>query len=129
MGRAERRAMMRAETNRNKKLIAEYGRQKRVAGLIQNGITPDDVRNEYNRGLEEGFKLAGTQIIKNCYAGIILALKEDFGFDDDQCFEAISSVDKKVIYSIDHHAMAEQVLRETGLRLDMDDPLERVVRK
>lgn len=134
--RAQRRAMMRAETNRSQKLEEQYrrqialaGKQGRIAGLIQNGITPDDVRNEYERGRQEGFSQAGVAITKSCYAGIILALKEEFGFDEDQCFRAISAVDKKIIWAISHVELADQVLKETGLRLDLDDPMERVIRE
>ena len=133
--RSQRRAMMRAETNRNRRLEAEYmdsiaamGRQKRIHGLCQNGITPDDVRQEYERGRKVGFDQAGLAITKSCYAGIILALKEEFGFNTDQCFRAIAAVDQKVIWAISHSELADQVLEETGIHLELDDPLQRVIR-
>lgn len=134
--RAQRRAMMRSETNRSKKLeeiyrdqIAAMGRQERIAGLCKNGITPNDVRGEYERGRKTGFRQAAEAITKCCYAGVILALKEEFGFDEDQLFRAITAVDKKIVWSIDHSELSERVLKETGLRLDLDDPLERVIRE
>lgn len=131
--RAQRRAMMRSELKRNKQLSLEYekavrnaGAKGRIAGLIQNGITPEDVRKEYKRGLQEGFQKAGIAITKSCYAGIILALKEEFGFDEDQCFRAVSALDKKIIWSIDHVELADEVLEQTGLRLELDEPMDRV---
>lgn len=107
--RAQRRAMMR--------------------GLIQNGITPEDVRKEYRRGEEEGFREAATSITKSCYAAIILALKDEFGFDDEQCYQALMAVDRRILYSIEHAELAEEVLEKTGLELRLDDPIERVVQK
>lgn len=131
--RAQRRAMMRATTNRNKMLAAEYersimqaGHQKRIAGLIQNGITPDDVKKEYDRGLREGFDLAGKNIVKSCYAAVILTLKEEFGFNDEQCFQALAAMDHKILYSIEHGELSDQVLKETGVELVLDDPIQRV---
>lgn len=133
--RAQRRAMMRAETNRNRRLEAEYmdsiaamGRQQRIHGLCQNGITPTDVQKEFERGRKVGFDQAGLAITKSCYAGIILALKEEFDFDTSQCFRAISAVDQKVIWAISHSELADQVLEETGIHLELDDPLQRVIR-
>lgn len=131
--RAQRRAMMRAEMNRSKMLAAEYersiaeaGRQKRIAGLIQNGITPEDVRKEYDRGLKEGFSLATQNMVKSCYAAVILGLKKEFGFDDEQCYQALMAVDHKMMYAIEHFELSDQVLQETGLELMLDDPISRV---
>ena len=70
--RAQRRAMMRNQENKNKILLQNSTREQTVARLLQNGITPEDVRKEYWRGREDGFHDAGTNILKSCYAGIIL---------------------------------------------------------
>jgi hypothetical protein len=121
--------MMRAETNRNERLIAEYGHQKRIAGLIQNGITPEDVRKEYERGERDGFREATMTITKSCYAAIVLALKDEFEFDDEQCYKALLAVDHRILYSIEHFELAEEVLAKTGLEIQMEDPISRVARK
>ena len=134
--RAQRRAMMRAETKRNTKLIseyertiAEYGRQKRIDGLIQNGITPNDVKHAFEQGERQGFEEATLNITKSCYAAIVLALKDELGFDDEKCYQALVAVDRRILYSIEHFELADEVLAKTGMELKMDDPLERVWRK
>lgn len=134
--RSQRRAMMRAETKRSQRMEEEYrnvmtamGSRGRILGLCQNGITPEDVRKEFERGQRLGFDQAGVEITKCCYAGIILALREEFDFNDEQCFQAIQAVDRKVILAIGHSELADQVLAETGMRLELDDPLERVIRE
>lgn len=131
--RAQRRAIMRAEINRSQRMkdecerqIAACGRAGRIAGLVQNGITPDDVRREYERGRKDGFQEAGISLTTSVYAGVILALKDEFDFDEEQCFRAVKNMDQKIVWAIENAELAEQVLKETGIRLNMDDPLERV---
>ena len=124
--RAFRRQMMREQTKKNQALVASYTKQQRIAGLIQNGITPEYLEKEYKRGVEDGVRDSGLQIVKSCYAGIILALNEEFGFGEDECFRAISACDRKVLFALDHQEMVDEILEKTGLTLVLDDPLERV---
>ena len=100
-----------------------------IAGLIRNGITPADVRKEYERGEMAGFREASLNITKSCYAAVILTLKDEFGFDDEQCYQALMALDRRILYSIEHGELADEVLAKTGLELQLDDPLERVIRK
>lgn len=109
---------------RNKAITDEVMRK-----IARNGITVEDVDNAWASGREEGFRQAGETIVKCCYAGIILALHDEFGFDEDQCFKAIKAVDERTIYALNHSEMVEEVLEKTGLQLELDDPLERVQRR
>ena len=127
--RAQRRQAMREQTNKSKTLIAEYTRQQKIAGLIQNGITPRDLEDEFEKGREEGFKQAAEPIIKCCYAGIILALHDEFGFGENRCFRAIKAVDEKIIWALHHSELADEVLEKTGLELDLDEPFSRVKKR
>ena len=67
-------------------------------------------------------------IIKCCHAGIILVLHDNFGFTDEQCFEAVSAVDNKTIWALNHLELAEEVLDKTGIEI-VDDAFDRVKRK
>lgn len=127
--RAQRRAMMRNQTEKNKQLIASYTKQQRIAGLIQNGITTADLEREYERGREDGFKQAAEPIIKCCYAGIILALHDEFGFGENRAYRAIKAVDEKVIWALNHSELCDEVLEKTGLELCLDEPFSRVQKK
>ena len=124
--RAERRAMMREQTKKNKALIADYSKQQRIAGLIQNGITAKDLDEAYERGRKEGFNQASWPIIKCCHAGICIALHDEFGFDNRQCYEALKAVDDKIIYTLNHSKLADEMLEKTGIRLRLDEPFDRV---
>ena len=127
--RAQRRAMMRSQTEKNKQLIASYTKQQRIAGLIQNGITQKDLEDEYERGRQDGFKQAAEPIIKCCYAGIILALHDEFGFGENRAFRAIKAVDEKVIWALNHSERCDEVLEKVGLELCLDEPFDRVQKK
>ena len=54
--RADRRRVMREEGKKSQALLNSYSREKRMAGLIQNGITPEDVKRSYREGFVDGAK-------------------------------------------------------------------------
>ena len=124
--RAQRRAIMRNQTNKSQQLLANYSKQQRMAGLIQNGITPNDLEKEFQRGREIGFKEAAEPIIKSCYAGICIALHDEFGFGENRCYRAIKAVDEKIVWALNHQELVEETLEKTGLTLQLDEPFERV---
>ena len=118
--------MMRQATQKNRSMIAEYSRQQRIAGLIQNGITGKDLKEAYNRGMEEGFRQAGMSIIKSCYAGICIALKEQFGFGEGRCYRALKAVDEKIIFALNHQELTDEALEKAGIRIDFGQAFDRV---
>ncbi len=124
--RAQRRQAMREQIHKSKALIAEYTLQQKIEGLYKNGITEADLRQEYERGRTEGFKSAAINIVKCCYAGIVIALHDEFGFGVRRAFRAIRAVDQKVNWALTHHELAEEALEKTGLKLNFEDPFERV---
>jgi hypothetical protein len=77
-------------------------------------------------GRQEGFRQAAEPIIKCCYAGIILALHDEFGFGENRAFRAIKAVDEKIIWALNHSELCDEVLAKTGLELLLDEPFERV---
>ena len=127
--RAQRRAMMRQQTGKMKALIADYSKQQRIAGLIQNGITADDLQKEYERGRADGFKDASWPIIKSCYAGICVALHDKFGFGQQRCLRALKAVDENILYALNHQELVDEMLEKTGIRLNLDEPFDRVAMK
>ncbi len=94
-----------------------------------NGITAQDLDDAREDGRREGFKQAAEPIIKCCYAGIILALHDEFGFGQSRCFRAIKAVDEKIIYALNHSELCDEVLEKTGIALELDEPFERVQKK
>lgn len=126
--RAARRRAMREQTGKHRQLLEEYTHQQRIEGLIRNGITPQDVEQEYHTGYDDGYKFAASQIIKCCYAAVILALTDEFGFTPDQCEKALNCVDKRTAWAIDHFELADEVMRKTGLKMEFDEEFDRITR-
>lgn len=124
--RAQRRAMMRNQANKSQQLVANYNKQQRIAGLLQNGITPEDLREEFERGRKTGFQEAALPIIKSCYAGICIALHDEFGFGENRCLRALKAVDQKVLWALDNQELVDEVFEKTGLTLQLDEPFDRV---
>lgn len=115
---------LRNEAFRRKKSVTDQV----IKILERGGITSQDLDDAWARGREEGFRQAGENIVKCCYAGIILALHDEFGFGEHRCFRALKAVDERTIYALNHYEMVDEVLQKTGLKLELDDPLERVQR-
>lgn len=104
--------------------------REQVRKIIEhNGITAQDLDDARGAGRQEGFKQAAEPIIKCCYAGIILALHDEFGFGENRCFRAIKAVDEKIIWALNHSELCDEVLEKTGLVLDLDEPFSRVSKK
>lgn len=101
-------------------------RQLIVHALEKNGLTLDDLSREYERGREEGFRQASMPIIQCCYAGICIALHDEFGFGTERCYRALKAVDKQILWTLHHSEQAEELLKKTGLVIDFDDPFERI---
>ena len=101
-------------------------RQLIVHALEKNGLTLDDLSREYERGREEGFRQASMPIIQCCYAGICIALHDEFGFGAERCYRALKAVDKQILWTLHHSEQAEELLKKTGLVIDFDDPFERI---
>ena len=97
--------------------------------IEHNGITARDLDEAREAGRQEGFKQAAEPIIKCCYAGIILALHDEFGFGENRAFRAIKAVDEKIIWALNHSELCDEVLEKVGLELCLDEPFDRVQKK
>lgn len=124
--RADRRRMMREETKRNKALIASYTKQEAMARLVQQGISPDDLKREYDRGWHDAFVAAGVPIVKACYAGICIALHERFGFGSKRLYETLQIVDEKIMFALNDQELVDEVLEKTGLQINFLEPFDRI---
>jgi len=124
--RADRRRMMREETKRNRALIADYSKQQRIAGLIQNGITPEDLEKSFEEGRKIGFTDASEAILKAAYAGICLALNERFGFGKKRVYDALAAVDEKVVFALGQNELVDEVLRRFDITIDFGEAFDRL---
>lgn len=118
--REERRAAYRALSP------AEKARMKTVqdakARIERNGITLEDMKANYHLGWGDGYKAAGEQVVRSCYAAICLALNELHGFGEKRCLAVLRNIDEKIMYSLDSAEAIQQVYDRMGLELDFTTP-------
>ncbi len=88
-------AMVEAERERYR--FNSEARAKVCELIEQNGITLEDLDAAREQGRLEGFQQAGLPIIKSCYAGICLALHDEFGFGEERCYRSIKAVGAKLL--------------------------------
>lgn len=127
--RADRRRMMREQTEKSAQLLRDYSRAQKIDMLLKNGISPRDLEEEHRRGYEEGFQTAGVEIVKACYAAVCLALREEFGFGKRRLQRTLKRLDEKTMYMIGADELIAQTLDECGIELNFNDPLSRVEAK
>lgn len=104
---------------------AEILRKNQIVQRIQrNGITIDDLKENYDIGYKAGFENATGPVIKTCYAAICLALHELHGFGMKRCRDVLNLVDQKILYSLTSAEAIEEVWEKIGLQIDFGEILD-----
>lgn len=119
--RADRRRVMREEGKKSQALLNSYTREKRMAGLIQNGITPEDVKRSYREGFVDGAKESTMPMFKAVYAALCLALHEIHGFGAKRCMDVLAEVQERLLWALGHEELIDDVFRDIGLTIRFED--------
>ena len=126
MNRAERRAAQKAVPAYRRGVGAE----ELIRQMSRNGITPEQYdkhgREEYERGLRQGYMDGGTESIKMVYAAVCLAARELHGWGKERCYKLLARIDDHVTNHLHSSDAIDEVFREVGLQIDFRDPLEKV---
>lgn len=121
MNRAQRRAQQKATP-----AYLRGTREQKVKALLKNGITPEDLEREYERGFKEGFKAAAPATFKAIYAAVCKALRKLYKFGRYRCSKVLMAVDDIVVNALTSEEIIEDVWEEIGLRLNFDEPFDRI---
>lgn len=101
-------------------------KEQRIAELIKNGITPDDLANEWRDGFQAGWAEATPGIIKTVYASVALALHERLHYGQKRICDFLRAMDQHVIYTMSSQEAIDEVLAKAGVEMDFKEPLDRV---
>lgn len=123
MNRQERRKL---DRQAGKKHYNEMTKEQVLARMLQRGITPEDLRSEFDRGFKAGFAEATPASCKTVYAATLLVLGEE-GRTQDECMRFLRRVDHHVIETLTSYEIIDEALAKTGIRLQFDDPTEETV--
>lgn len=121
MNRQQRR-----KANKAKPAYLRESREQIEKRLIKNGITPQDLEAEYNKGWEAGFAKAAEPVIRSCYAAVCLALNDLHGFGQKRCADVLNAIDKHMLYSLTSKEAIEEVYKRMKLKIEFREAFDRV---
>ena len=116
------------------KFRREYAaREAKKAQLQRNGITIQDLEENYRIGYEDGLKEGQQWETKAFFAAICLALNKHFGFGAKRCHRILTEVYDTVCFNIDSQEIVQEVFDTMGLFISFDtdpfDPVDEVPKK
>lgn len=101
---------------------ARMTKDQKINALMKNGITPEDLKKEFERGYNAGFSDAAPSTVKTIYAAICLALSDLHGFSSKRCSRVLNRVDHHVIDTLTSADAVEAVYKRMKLTIDFADP-------
>ena len=125
MNRSQRRLKAKQERYEQEKAKLPPGKAAAMARLLQNGITPDDLKKEYDAGFQAGFNAAAEPMIKSMYAAVLLAAHDLFGFGKVRGVRLLNAVDRAITDTLTSTELMEKVYSDIGVEMDFTQPIER----
>ncbi|MBR2800323.1 MAG: hypothetical protein IKE04_05550 [Oscillospiraceae bacterium] len=101
-------------------------RSEALARLERNGITAEDLKENYRIGHQDGFKAGQEATIQVTLAALCLVLHECHGFGATRCHQVLTDVVNRVIYNLDSAEAVQEVWDTIGLRINLRDPFDQV---
>ncbi|MBR6030189.1 MAG: hypothetical protein IKP40_13985 [Clostridia bacterium] len=128
-----KRQAMRNQTKANEELRRQYEESKRalsaaetITGLIQQGVTPRQLEEEFTRGYKAGYKAAAMPTSKAAMAAAIIALKEVYGFGPKRCIRFLNVMYERMVTAITDEELVQEAFDQVGVEIDFGDPVEGV---
>lgn len=125
MNRSQRRAQAKLKRYEDAKSAMSPGKAAAMAALIKNGITPEDLKKEYDAGFEAGFREASAPMVRSMYAAVLLAAHELYGFGKKRGVRLLNRIDRIITDVLTSTELMEQVYKDIGVEMDFDEPVER----
>jgi hypothetical protein len=121
------RAMRRkAERENRKPKFLRGTKQEKMQKLLQNGITPEMLEQEFRDGYTQGTKDGIEHTIKLVYAAIMMAGEKEYGFGRVRAMRLLQRVDEYVTTELSTFDAIEAVWKRFGLRLEFDNAFNRI---
>ena len=114
----------------NERFLAGVDARRAVLALIEgNKALKDRVQEVYEEGRKAGFKEAAWPILKCCMAGACLTLQNEFGIEDDEkIVHGLKDLHDRIVWALNYSELVDDVLKQTGIELRLDDPLDPIQR-
>ena len=114
----------------NERFLAGVDARRAVLALIEgNKALKDRVQEVYEEGRKAGFKEAAWPILKCCMAGACLTFQNEFGIEDDEkIVHGLKDLHDRIVWALNYSELVDDVLKQTGIELRLDDPLDPIQR-
>jgi hypothetical protein len=100
--------------------------EEKLASLIQNGITLEDLKDEWHRGFTAGFEQGTPGTFKTCYAAVVLALHELHGFGQERCYAVLRRMDELILDYFTSQEIIDDVYKKIGLEMNFKEGVDRI---
>ena len=115
----------RASRRSDKKKMSRYQRmteEQKYNAMCKQGISPKDLQEAYEKGLNEGIKRGTDYSMKDSYAAFLMAAHEEFGFGRERCKRLLRAADYRVVNSLASDEAIEEVFQKVGVAISFYDP-------
>ena len=97
---------------------------KKMQELSRNGITAQDLKEEYERGCKDTLLSASKMCMKFFYAGSAIVLKRDFRFGKDRILKFLNALHEVMENEIDSGEILQRAEEETGVEIRFNSDLD-----
>lgn len=118
--RKDRKTLMEMETTPAEKMKAAF---------FRNGITLEDMKQEYYRGAQDGRKFAEDYAFHTIYAAFLITMIDHHGMDQEEAVDLLIEIDHQTVLCVEDEELVKEAYEKTGIELNWDDAIERIERK
>ena len=104
-----------------------FAQKSLLANMSRNGITPADLEKAKQDGMKEAYERTAPAVQSVLYCAMCIVLHDSFGFDHDQCCQAVTELDRMIYETIDNDEIKADCERKTGVRIDVKEGVGRIV--
>lgn len=97
--------------------VRSYSVQDRVASIMRNGITLTDLKDNFDRGVKQGYKEGLEWGYDSAWGAVMLALHREFGFGRERLIRVANATARAQIECITTQEAFRKIVDETGLTL------------
>jgi len=98
------------------------------AQFYRNGITEADVQKAYEQGTQDGRKFAEDFAFHTIYAAFLITMIDRHGMDADEAVDLLIEIDKQTVLCVEDTDLVDEAYEKTGVQLNWEDAVERIIR-
>lgn len=126
------RELRRQKARQDRRLLYEMENsslETQKAALYRNGITVQDLEQEYANGAKDGRQHAEEFAFHAIYAAFLIVMIDHHKMDRDKAVELLREIDHQVVVCIEDEELIKDAYEKTDVELNWKDPLERIETK